>query len=50
LRLDDIVGRDLMAARYARGSDEYKYNFNMQVSARDMTHQNHLAPQEDVVF
>jgi hypothetical protein len=29
---------------------EYKYNFNMQVSARDMTRQNHSARQQDVAF
>jgi hypothetical protein len=32
--------RDLTAAKYARWAGEHKYDFNMQVSARDMTRKN----------
>jgi hypothetical protein len=36
--------------RYARQSDEHKYNFNMRVLAPDMRRHNHSLRQKDVVF
>jgi hypothetical protein len=42
--------RDLTAARYARWAGEHKYDFNMQVSVRDMTRQKPLVGQKDVVL
>jgi hypothetical protein len=50
MRPDDIVEGSVMEARYPPGSNEYKYDFNMQVSAQDIAGRNRAARQRDVVF